>query len=228
MAEKAVSFALLLGSLLSLYVCYRRFEPQTLVEIHGYFAGALIPWFVGVLWPSASRLFRHSPTRYNAARILLFCLAAGLWTLAARQIWMVEKSMIPVFKTTDLEGRKVAACLASKGGKTLFLIPDNNFRPVTVDSAIFKGGTDINRYYWGASAWIRNMFPDRGYLVGDTFRTNTSVGLAGYSKILFVSLPGERDAAVQRLKRTFGISLDEFTCSCTADFKFHVANVCYR
>ena len=223
---KSLSGGLLAGSVLSLYVAYRRSENQTLVEVNGYFVTAVIVWSAAVAGPVLNAIrARWWPA---IVRVFMILVTAALWVLAAGQVQLAAISLLPVFGTADAGARELSQCLAARTGRTLFLIPDNNYRPTTVDSAIFKGGSDIDRYYWGASPYVRDMFPDRGYLVGATSGAIDPSELDAYSKIVFVSLPGAREEAVQRLKALFAVPVDQFDCSCTIDFKYHIVNACYR
>jgi hypothetical protein len=226
MARRWLSIALLAGSLVSLYVAYRRFEPQTFLEVKGYLLAASIVWAVGILGPGLGNM--RSRWWLGLGRTAMVAATVLVWVLVVQQLQINSLTWLPVFKRADAGTEVLSRCLAATPGRTMFLFPNNNFRPTTVDSAIFKGGADIDRYYWGASKYVHAMFPDRGYAVGETSGPLSPSELAGYSKIVFVSLPGEYDGDVARLKTMFAVSLDQFDCSCTVDFKYHVVNACRR
>lgn len=223
--RKALSAGLLVASVLSIYIGYRRFAAQTLVEVSGYAVVATLAWSVCILG-AAREARRILPPRLVGSAMVI--IAAILWLHVGRTARAAAASTVPVFRTADLGARSLAACLAAEPGRTLFLIPDNNYRTTTVDSAIFKGGSDVHNYAWGASPYVERLFPDRGYVVGATSKELPASEVDAYSKFVFVSLPGERDAAVERLRTMFAVSVDDFDCSCAVDFKYHVVNTCYR
>lgn len=228
--RKSLSVGLLVGSVVSLYIAYRRFEPQTLIEVNGYFVAASIAWSAGVVGPALADRFDTGTRWWPAfARMALIGLTVVPWTLAAIQLWRGQSVLVPVFATADAGSRTLSQCRGARPGKTLFLTPENSLRLTTVDSAIFKGGTDVNRYYWGASEYVHGMFPDRSYLYGGTSPALTAAELGAYSKIVFAALPGERDEAVaQRIKDSFSISVSDFDCACQIDFGHRLVHVCYR
>lgn len=62
--------------------------------------------------------------------------------------------------------REVEEFHPSKTGVAAFLISENSFRPLTVDSAIFKGGSDIT-WQWSNSPLMDRAFARRRYFVKD-------------------------------------------------------------
>src|SRR4029077_5663705 len=113
-------------------------------------------------------------------------------------------------------------------GLTVFLIPDNSYRPTTVDSAIFKGGSDIGSSTWGDSPYVKSMFPDRWYYWGLTPAAAPPVNLARFQKLVFVSIPsfGGDKAALKYLYEIFGVTTEDFQCSVRVNFVYHVVVGC--
>jgi len=210
--------------LLSVAIALTRFYSGTFTEANALLCGVLACWYVLVLKPS--RLFDGSSGRIVGKvlvvlAIVMVCRAAYIvvyWT--SLTAWSFDIAA----RTSD----GLDAFMASHPGKTMFLIPDNAHRTLTIDSAIYKGGTDIYDGHWGVSPYVTGLFPDRSYLPGVIGGFERPVDLSEYTKVVFVAGPApvedaitpyvgqtrERELALarERLYQVFAVRLDDFDC----------------
>lgn len=114
----------------------------------------------------------------------------------------------------DRADKALSTFLAKRPGKIAFLIYDNSFIPLTVDSAIYKGGTNVYGEPYITSKLMLSMFPTRSYITAFTqdFRKDP-LDLAPYSTVVFVKRDdGPREKAEVDIERLFNTSLKEFRC----------------
>jgi hypothetical protein len=87
---------------------------------------------------------------------------------------------------------KAAAALFRYDDKIAFLLPDNSFRPLTEDSDIWKGGSNIldgNKF--GASPLITSMFPRRDYFAfSESWYAEHPADLRSYKAVVFTIRTG--------------------------------------
>jgi hypothetical protein len=229
--RRQVTLGLLAGSLCSVYFAYQRFYPVTVVETNLYAYMAMVVWVVVVLKPWVSG-FRSWPavSAHRATMVTAVALMGFLIARAGLEIKMFTRLVLPSFVTATRGAARVAAFVNKTPGRTVFLIPDNYYRLRTVDTAIFKGGSDIGSSTWGDSPYVKHMFPKRWYYWGRTAAAAPPLDLHGFTKLVFVSIPlfgGDR-AARKYLYEIFGVTTTGFDCSLHAVFADSDAVLCRR
>lgn len=189
------------GAVLWTWFIYQRFVSQTLIEANMYTLVVGAAWLVTVgIRPRPI----VSATIVGAVAIMGFML-----------IRHFASDVYPSDVWTDAQARRWERLLATVPGTTLFLIPENEWRFATIDTAIYKGGTGIRvDEGWGSSAFMLSMFPDRWYLAND--RVNLGTGTRQtreYTKFAFVRdvTTNGAAAAVTRI-RALGVSVDGLDC----------------
>ena len=100
-------------------------------------------------------------------------------------------------------------------GQIWILTTDNSYRPYSVESAMCKGGVDINSGLWGDSPYIASIFPRFhcnviAWPTGMTSKEKQRVteGTIGFARLTTESL----QLAMSRVEHSFGISLRESSC----------------
>jgi len=210
------SFVLLVGSCLSSYICWKRFYGATFVETNAFAAAAIVLFFLLILPP----LIRKRPLKikrqyFPQISVIKHCLQLGM-VLILISVAYSESQKLPLnvfgpMARTGESDKALTHFLVSQGGKTLFLIPNNAFRPLTIDSAIHKGGTDTYSR-WGQSKLMNSLFSDRWYILGEGLPgTGDNPVLDSFHNIVFTYFPPERDSAIKDLSR-FGINIINFSC----------------
>jgi hypothetical protein len=154
------------------------------------------------------------------------------WHAEDRIESVIDVNMTAIQQTT-VATRDLTALLAETPGRAVFLSPDNSRRPVTVDSAIFKGSTSIDRTIDPSgdrpSPLIRKLFADRDYIAADaTVDSRRPLDLSSYRKLVFVVGPAPANRAIlvksgevrarewattrKWLLSTFGVQPELFDC----------------
>ena len=102
----------------------------------------------------------------------------------------------------------------STAGRTLYLIPDNAHRPLSLASAVFKGGTDVVSTEWGTSPLMRRLFADRWYVYG---KGTVPVGVRSegrpFDKVVVSYFPDHREEFFKTIRDRFAIDLTTLDCS---------------
>jgi hypothetical protein len=193
----------------SVWFLYQRFTSATMVEANHYFLAASAVWISVVLTP----WLVHWTGRWRFHPLLLpvacWLITAWLVTLAVPFETRYPSRLHRDYVLATAGQRALTRFVEETPGQTLFLIASNSDRPLTVDTAIFKGGSDrVAR--WGASPLIQAMFPNRNYAVGQG-----RVDLSHYEKIVFASFAdrGGKPAAFQQARDVFGVTLEVLDCS---------------
>jgi hypothetical protein len=231
---RLVSCALLPGAMISVYLSWRRFYPNTLVETNDYTFVGVVVWLIAVLlpawraWTATAQARRGWSTLLAWGPSVAFLVAALMLGIRlSRELSDAQATVLASFGTSSSGARELTAHLARLPGRVAFLIPDGNRRPTTVDSAIAKGGTNISDTTWGVSPYIASLFPERDYFIG-TPSGGPRVNLSAYDRVVFVSVPafgGDADAQ-QQLRDHFGVSLAGMDCAFRVDLRHHEVVVC--
>ena len=235
--NRAVTLSLLPSAVAAVYVAWRKFYPNTLIETNDYAFYVAVVWSALVLVPALRAVIDLVCARFRASsRLWLASLPIAGLVLAvlfgdrvARQSAEGRFDMLTSFGASTRGTRALADYLESRPGGVAFLIPDNNMRPLTVDTAIYKGGTNEIGSRWGDSPYVHAMFPERHYYVV-TRDPVADPDIAQYSRIVFVRLPHEQgdDAADSRLRDQFGVSLRAYECDFRADMVYQEIVGCER
>ncbi|MGE3908215.1 MAG: hypothetical protein AB7K36_02605, partial [Chloroflexota bacterium] len=202
------------SSILSIALMWKRDESTTLVEVFDYALMALTIWTVRVGVPAIRRLraVRRLPTLpVVAAR------AAGSVVLVAFTVLVAARS-IPVLLAGFFDANASQVVLdhfvTEPPGKVAIVTLGNDHRPLTRDSAIFKGGTNVGESnIWGISPFMRDLIPDRHYFFPAP-ELHLPIDLSPYTYLLFVSREPPEKLAVteEKLAQWFGVSLIGFEC----------------
>jgi len=214
--RRHMSASLLPGSMLTTWFLYQRFTSSTMLDADHYFLMVATVWLT-----SFSLLDSRMPAGYLAAQALVVrfgrAMALGTFALLAfASIARFTAVIYPSYTFADARGKEWAQVVAETPGTTLFLIPSNEWRFLTVDTAIYKGGTDLGRPNpsWGASPLMLSMFPDRWYLRPHP-QAVEKLFTPPYQQVAFVRdvSPSGEGEAWARLQEAFGITPDGFDCS---------------
>lgn len=235
--NRLVSLCLLPGALASVYLSWRRFYSNTLIETNDYTFVMLVLWGALVATPfikkALDRVAWSGPDgkRRWVTPLSLGGLVLALWlgVRLADDVQAANETHLASFSSSSVGARELDAYLKGRPGRVLFLIPENSRRPTTVDSAIYKGGMDIHDSTWGVSPYIAGLFPERSYNVGRP-ADGKPVDLAPFSRVVFVSVPvygGDADAYKQLLDY-FQVTLTEFSCDFRVDLRHHEVVACER
>jgi hypothetical protein len=125
---------------------------------------------------------------------------------------------LPDVKEANISSKQLNYFMRNIPGVALFLVPNNNYRLLTPDTSIYKGGMNVasEQWNWGWSwsdSWlVHSMFPDRWYAIGYTKNASIPENLI-YTKVIFSSLPNKLDEAVDLNKMIFGVDIQKFECS---------------
>ena len=216
--ERAVIVGLTMGAVLYHGILRWRFEPATWFE-------AVVFLQVGA-WGMARTVAPHwLPVR-----------AGGVGALATAVLLLLAGSHLTVAHFSEIErihkaGRELWRAVSASDGRVAFLIPENSFRPLSVDSAIAKGMHNLfdNR----PSPLVRRMFPEREYFLGvprysSTYYAGNPIDIRAFSRVVFVVVPAERNKAMQieTLEGYYHASLAPVDCSRDLDFGARVVVVC--
>jgi hypothetical protein len=222
-ARWRLTLALLVGSALYLYALDRRPTPATHVETYDFLVVAATTWLWGVALPWASTWTdRHVGSTETRRRVSFAAgqavlagavLLAGWW--ASFEIARFDAKIRPLFEVATEGERQLARFIADTPGRTLFAFADYPHRPITIDAAIHRGGITQGTTWAWTSPLIREMFPDRGYLLGgtgDSARPDPQLGR--YRKVVYTYHPAVESeaAALARLEERLRVHLDGFEC----------------
>ncbi|MGE3910676.1 MAG: hypothetical protein AB7K36_15040, partial [Chloroflexota bacterium] len=224
-AARGVTLALLAGSIMSTLLMWRRAGWTTQVEVNDYTLVALAVWLVRVGRPMAAgwslpgRWKRGAgrgcslaslPHWLSAASVLLTVLSLAALHNLGFSLWTHVPQFVRAQEISDTLDRFTS----DPPGRVAILGLDNEHRPLTRDSAIYKGGTDTaGSGLWGASPLVQSMVPERYYFY-PTRELRLPVDVSSFQYLLFVADPdrdriGQPDSA---LGEAFGLSLVGFEC----------------
>lgn len=159
--------ALLPSSLISVLALVRRFYHPTMVETNAFVLLAGIVWTVSMFGPWLGA--RLAQLKRRQLGVVYACAVIGLAPLIALAGWRSVRFttyMAWGIGTAATSSMQVSAFVDASPGVTLFAIPSNAHRPVTLDSAIRKGGTDPLRMVWADSPYVQQLAPKRWYVDG--------------------------------------------------------------
>lgn len=220
MRRRHVVAALLFGSLASVGVSYSRFYPVTIIELDCYWMSAALIFAALIYQPWIEMQRRNRMSLMSRPSLRVAAKLCFFGVLCASQIMLVIAFHRPYIQWVSAVSDVTAALRTfnqQHPGRTLFLVPDNEFRIPTVDSAIAKGGTDVFSNRWGHdSTLMPSMFPDRWYLLYFTTFGLPSE-LDGFEKIVLVAKPGRLHDKIAFDEMRFRVTLEEFDHVLTID-----------
>ncbi|WP_454645540.1 hypothetical protein [Bradyrhizobium liaoningense] len=194
--EFAASFSFFLGAAAYGFFLFRRDYPATLVEC---------------MFPLAALLVVVSQFR------LVSGFAAFKWPLIPVLLWIIVwsyprgvGSIIGSAAANTKEQMKLREVESQLTGKILWLVESNNDRPLTVDSAIMKGGfARSSQWLDPPSEIMSSMFPNRDFRF--YVDSNWATRLDDYGAIMFV-YHGDLAQHVASLGLTYAIPLSTWRC----------------
>jgi len=115
-------------------------------------------------------------------------------------------------------------------GDYLWLVSSNGFRPVSIDSAIMKGGSGLHGWRNPDSVLIATMSPNVNFLFGGSaeFYANNPVKIERYSAIMFATYYSDLDKSIKENKEFFQVDLANFTCDKRVDLIYQRVIICER
>ncbi|MGE3911121.1 MAG: hypothetical protein AB7K36_17315 [Chloroflexota bacterium] len=218
-----VSGALYAGSVASAVVLWLRFDQTTMVEVTNLTVMTVVVWVVRVgapavaAWAARSQMPLHLSLPGGTASLSRWGLPALTIitvTVAGSNLLQAVAVERPLFAEADATEAAVDQFTTEEPGRIAILILGNDHRPMTRDSAIFKGGTNVaESSFWGISPLVRDLVPERHYFF-PAAELKPPIDVSPFQYLLFNSLePPERvKVTTDRLASTFGLSLIGFTC----------------
>ena len=161
--KRRIACCLAVGSLLYSYVLYRRDYFVTLIEA-GFFFWACCWCF----WQVArDRSRAGAPATSGGAPRPPYSMALMLCMTALMLHWFstYSGSHLAYLAETSQAEQQLALVEEKIGGERLWLVPDNDFRPLSLDASLMKGGSG------STGIWLN---PDSG-LFGRSQETSTTV-----------------------------------------------------
>jgi hypothetical protein len=199
--QLTLAASILAGSAAQSFFLYKRDYPPSLIE--AAFMLHLVV-FLSVFLIVAPNVRGRLPGR---ARSVIGPLAAtGLLVLLLSWVEPGIFSILMATKQNTADQAVLSAAESEFAGRRLWLVPDNDYRPLSIDSAIMKGG-------WGQhwldpdSPTLRAMVPNVDY----AFYYVPSLRLDEYNAIFFVS-SGDINSDVARLSAAYSISFAGWSC----------------
>lgn len=190
-----------LVGLLSVGVATQRLYTHTLVET---FAFAVLE--IGVAtWAINQRWDARRSLTFGAAALIAFIWAAVIFAMRTAPDLEQLRSYASSINEASAKWR---LALAQSGKPILILTSGNEFHPNSVESALCKGGTDINNGVWGASPYIAGLFPWFHCAVVETKVPDLDRMAVGFTRRVEESPEG----AKQRVEVFFHVSLSGHTC----------------
>ncbi|MCC7370135.1 MAG: hypothetical protein IT306_17045 [Chloroflexi bacterium] len=234
---RSIALVCLPGCAASLLFLWRRDGPTSFIEVFSYAWTVLALWAVCVGAPACRNrwlaLRLPDPRRLAGAHgPALASAIVGGGALAMVVLWVFTGMQVTLesFRRSTAVQQALDDFERAHPGRTAILTVSNSQRPLTRDSAIFKGGTDIGvSSVWGASLFVASLVPDRAYFLGGT-PIQLPVDLDPFEKVLYTLLapPDQPTGGEPLLTQTFGVSLAGFDCPLRLPVADVVQVACYR
>jgi hypothetical protein len=204
--RKSLTFlgSLLLGAVVYSVILYRRDYYVTLIDSGFYtFMFAWCVWCVALTKRRGISAYARTAVGATVAFLLAILFAQQLFAYVAETLPAIEQSA-----KTEQELEKLNQGIA---GRRLWLVPDNFGRPISLESAIMKGGSST-RGVWlePDSALIRQAAPDLEF----RFERNDSraINFDDYSAIFFMAKE-DLQARERALNERYKIDLFQLECN---------------
>lgn len=211
----ALILPLFVAVIVSSFLLYKRDYPITLME-----AALLTPLFG---WCVASEIaLPLVPTqwrRYAAATIFLLFIPAMLPSFSII-------SSIAISNGHNTIEQSFLPSASSEGPRQLWLIPENADRPLSVHSAIMKGGGGSDRWLNPDSPIMRRMFPNLSFGSSANHEEHP-IELENYDNIYF-TFSKNLMSEVARISKLYGLDLSFWKCEEIAPISVRMVAVCHR
>ena len=178
----AVLCGVLAGALIYHAFLFLRNTPVTWFEAANYLMMTVIVVPFGITIPFAPRLQK------TFLGLIMVTVAVQVFS----GFTYLQNSYFPYLKKLNLAQQKAGDALRPFQDKVAFLLPDNSYRPLTIDSDVFKGGSNIlDGPHFGKSKLVRSFFPSRDYFSDSTaFYSSNPIDLRSFSAVVFVVRKG--------------------------------------
>lgn len=203
---RKIKIALLLPAIFLCCVAYKRPYPPTFVETSNF-----------VLVITAIFVFCHIYSYNNKTRLIKRMEKKHLNIYAIVILFIVNivtinnffHNFYGVYKISTNAEIALRNYLTSYDGKALFVIVNNDYRPTTVDSAIFKGAMRFDNNIWPTDGLVNSFVADRSYIVNDF---NPSIDIPSFSKLVFVAAENSISKQKDNIKKLYGIDFSKYNC----------------
>jgi hypothetical protein len=178
----AVACGVLAGSAIYHLFLFFRDTPVTWFEAGNYLVFSVLVVLYKPVFLAVSRAGR--------AALAVTAVVAGLSVFDG--VKYMHKYYIPYLVTLNHAQEQAAAALAPFGDRIAFLLPDNSYRPLTIDSDVFKGGSNIlEGARFGKSKLVRGLYPLRWYFTETpAYYAASPIDLGPYRAVVFVVRKG--------------------------------------
>jgi hypothetical protein len=207
--QLALGASLFIASLCWTVFLYNRDYPTTLLEaafgLHLFLYSATAK----IVWPNLSSRWDvpARPVSYTLAAIFVVVILKGKATVA---------SILGSAHRNTIEQGTLAAAQNGIPGKHLWVIPDNSLRPLSIESAIMKGGLEPGSRIMGA------MFPNLEF----RFQwPRVPFQLTDYSAVFF-PFNGPIDGQIDLISREYSVPLNQWKCRLAAKIESQMIGVC--
>lgn len=164
-----VSFALLPSAVAAILVAFQRSYTPTYVETSSYGMVVMVAWAATVLLPFIREI--GVSCKLSSPRALLvsrmvggFGVAALLFTSPIREMVAAPPRLLASFAASTALTHRIEHFVNDSPGKTAFFILNNLHRPLTIHTALAKGGgSSVFDVTWGNSPLLNRMFPNEAF-----------------------------------------------------------------
>lgn len=190
---------LMLFAIASNYFLYKRDYPNSLIEAAWLFEFVVFAAVIVLSGRLPKKIVRTPGPLLQAGSALVLGALIAVWIPLG--VW----SLIKAVGRNTREQIGLAAAQQEVKGRRLWLVTTNFYRPLSINSAIMKGGAV------GNSPAMNAMFPDRDY----RFQDPRPVRLKDYGAVLFVA-GAPLGQAITRISSEYSIDLSAWRCRQTA------------
>lgn len=221
--QAGVLVSLLVGSLVYLEVIFLRFTQGTFFEAGIYSIMAF--WVLGYV------LFWGRCVSNSWILLVGFIFMVVVTVPIIRELPQTMLMHIATIKENDAAQRELENLFLIAQKPVAFLVPNNHFRLLSIDSAIFKGGGAIYGGKFPDSPFVQRLFPDRAYFSGSSTKFQVKpLSILDYGTIVFTLLqsPGKDNhlsyylsqipERVRELENYYNTNFQSHNCDKWVDF----------
>jgi hypothetical protein len=207
--QLALALVLLIAALGWSAFLYKRDYPATLLEAAFAFHLFLYGAVAIIIWPNLSARWRIRPWVPSSA------IASILGFVIVQSAHGQVASIVRSAANNTVEQAHLGKMQRALVGKRLWVVLDNSLRPLSIDSAIMKGG-DVP-----GSPIMLAMFPD----VDFRFMKDRPFDLSDYAAVL-LPFNGSIDQMVGLVSEAYSVPLDQWRCRPIAIIQGQAIGLC--